>query len=168
MTHLRLKGLLLAVHPTTYGFGWVLFEGPQSPVDWGLAGKGRRDNAQLMHRFEQLLNKYEPRVLVLEEFESAVSKRASRIQRLCRAMIHLAAERGLETPVYSRQSVRACFASVGATTRHEIARCVAQHIDVFRWMLPKERKPWMSESPRQSLFDAAALAITYFAVTGAP
>ena len=158
------KGLVLAVHPTTRGFGWVLFEGPLAPVDWGMASSPRASNAKLIARFERLLARYEPSVLVLEEFEGGT--RVDRIQRLCRSMIHLAACKGAETPVYRRNAVRTVFGSVGARTRYEIAQTIAQHIDALSHLKPRRRmRLWENPDRRQSLFDAAALALTYFALS---
>ena len=158
------KGLVLAVHPTARGFGWILFERPLSPVDWGIASAKKGRNSRLSARFERLLGRHEPAVLVLEEFD----RRAERIQMLCRQFVHLAAVRGMDTPIYRKNVIRTVFASIGATTRFEIAHVIAQHLDAFNHRMPKKRRPWESEDPRQSLFDAAALAITYFAVTGSP
>jgi hypothetical protein len=159
------KGLVLAVHPTSRGFGWVLFESPLSAVDWGIASAKPGRNVRLVARFERLLKRYEPAVLVLEEFEGRHG-RVDRIQRLCRQFMHAAAWQGLETPVYRRSVIRTVFARVGASTRYEIARAVSHHIDVFGHRMPKKRKVWESEDARQSLFDAAALAMTYFTVSG--
>jgi Holliday junction resolvasome RuvABC endonuclease subunit len=161
----QFQGLVFAVHPTTRGFGWVLFEGPLSVVDWGLASAKASRNARLIVRFERLLNRYEPAVLVLEEFEGR-DGRADRIQMLCRQMIHLAASRGMDTPVFRRAAIRAVFSGAGATTRYEIAQVIAQHINSLSHRLPSKRKRWQSEDARQSLFDAAALALTHFGVTG--
>ena len=166
MTTPYANGLVLAVHPTTRGFAWVLFESPLSPVDWGMASAKVGRNAKLLARFERLLHRYEPDVCVLEEFETREARRVSRIQRFCRAMLHVAATRGLGTQVYSRAAVRTCFASVGATTRLEIAHAVASHIDALSHRLPRKRSPGASGDVRQGLFDAAALAITYFALQG--
>jgi hypothetical protein len=79
-------------------------------------------------------------------------------------MIALASSRGIYTPIYSRETIRECFERSGARTRHDIALSIAEQIEVFRRRLPRERKRWDSEDVRQSLFDAAALALTYFAV----
>ncbi len=159
------RGLVLAVHPTSRGFGWVLFESPLSPVDWGIASAKHGRNARLSARFERLLKRYEPAVLVLEEFEGRPG-RVDRIQRLCRQLIHLAACKGMETPVYQRAVIRTVFASVGAGTRYEIAQVIAQQLDAFSHRMPRKRRVWENEDPQQSLFDAAALALTYFAVAG--
>jgi hypothetical protein len=160
------QGLVLAVHPTSRGFGWVLFESPLIPVDWGLASVKARRSARSLVRFERLLNRYAPKVVVFEQFDDHPARRASRIRELYRQMIAVAGSRGTYTPVYSRETIRECFESSGATTRHDIALSIAEQIEVFRRRLPRERKRWDSEDVRQSLFDAAALALTYFAVNG--
>jgi hypothetical protein len=157
-------GLVLAVHPTSRGFGWVLFESPLSPVDWGMASVKAKRSARSLARFERLLTRYEPKVVVFEQFSERPARRANRIRELCRRMIALAGSRGIYTPIYSRESIRDCFESSGAKTRRDIALSIAEQIEVFRRRLPRERKRWDSEDVRQSLFDAVALALTYFAV----
>lgn len=63
---------------------------------------------------------------------------------------------------YTKVKVQAAFAAENAKTRPEIARAIAARLPVFAPKLPPLRKIWMSEDPRQSLFDAAALGMTYF------
>jgi Holliday junction resolvasome RuvABC endonuclease subunit len=164
----RKRGLVLAVHPTSRGFGWALFENPVVPVDWGLASVKAKRTARSLARFEKLLDRYEPKVVVFEQFNEHPARRVSRIQELCRKMIAVAASRGMRTPIYSRETVRECFESRGAKTRRAIALSIADQIEVFRNRLPRERKRWNSEDVRQSLFDAVALALTYFAVATGP
>jgi hypothetical protein len=161
------KGLVLAVHPTSRGFGWVLFEGPLAPVDWGMSAAKKGRDGRLLNRFARLLDRYEPAVLVLEEFEGRV-QRAAHIQQLCRFIIHLASSRGMDTPVFSRAAVQGCFATLGASNRFEIAQVIAEHIDAFSHRMPKPRSGGDGEDRRQALFDAAALALTYFAVNSGP
>jgi len=158
------KGLVMAVHPTTRGFGWVVFEAPFSPVDWGIASARTSRNEKLLRRFERLLKRYEPDTVVLEEFEGNGTRRVDRVQRLCRSIVHLAAGRGADTPIYRRTVVQTVFASAGAVTRYEIAEVIRQQIDAFSHRMPRKRRPWNCMDPRQSLFDAAALALTYFAL----
>src|SRR5665213_1010332 len=108
------KGLTFAIHPITRGFGWVVFEGPFTPFDWGLVFARRDKNAACLRRVEIMLARFAPHTLVLEAFEGRASApRSNRISRLCRAIVSLAADRGVEVIVYSRGDVRACFAAVG-------------------------------------------------------
>src|SRR5882672_1927695 len=105
------QGLVLVIHPTSRGFGWALFESPLVPVDWGLASVKARRSVRSLARFERLLNRYEPEVVVFEEFDEHPARRARRIQELCRRMIALASGRGIYTPIYSRETIRGCFES---------------------------------------------------------
>lgn len=161
------KSLVLAVHPTSRGFGWVLFKGPLKPTDWGMASARKGRNAKLFKRFERILNRHKPQTLVLESFAEGGTARVDRIQDFCREIRHIGACMGIETRVYRRNTVQRTFASTGAVTRFEIAGVIAERIDALNHRLPPKRKRWMSQDPRQSLFDAAALAITYFAHQGA-
>lgn len=161
-----LQGLVLAVHPYSRGFGWVLFKGPIAPADWGVVEIKTDRNARCLARIEEIMRRYEPSVLVLEQFDRRPARRGVRVKALCAAIVHLAANRGVELSVYSRAVIRTCFVSVGAQTRYEIAKAIALHIDAFRRHLPPTRRAWQSEDCRQCLFDAGALAMTHFAVTG--
>ena len=158
--------LLLAVHPTTYGFGWVVFEGPDTPVDWGMASARANRPKKLHARFERLLDRYAPGVLVMESFEEAAFRRSQSIKELCRWMTDHARARRMGTYHLNRNVVANCFGQMGARSRHAIAEVIAKRLPVFAHRLPPERKPWMPQDPRQSLFDAAALGLTWFALMG--
>lgn len=154
------QSFILAAHPTTRGIGWTLFESPLAPVDWAVVRSN--DNAKCLERIEQLIERYAPEAIILEETALPGSGKLNRVQRLALAVAQLAANRGIEVCCYSRVAVRTCFASVGAQTRYEIAQAIATHVDAFRHRLPPLRKAWMSQDARLSIFDAAALALTHF------
>ena len=154
--------LVLGIHPTSRGYGWALLGGPNLILDWGIASAKARRSARSLTRFKRLLAKYHPHAVVFEEFEGCVARRAARIQALSRAMIREARLKKSGAFVYSRAEVRAEFP--GATTRYEIAQGVAERLPPLRRRMPPVRKPWMSEDERQCIFDAAALALTHYAV----
>jgi Holliday junction resolvasome RuvABC endonuclease subunit len=158
--------LVLGLYPTPHGFGWILFEGPLAAHDWGTSVTRTNKNATCLARIEAIIERYAPGIIVLEQFERGATVRADRLQHLCRAIVHLANNRGIETRVYSRAAIRTCFASIGARTRQEIAQAIATHVDALRPRTPPLRKAWMSEDDRMSLFNAAALALTHYALTG--
>jgi Holliday junction resolvasome RuvABC endonuclease subunit len=161
-------GLVVAVHPTSKGFGWVVFEGPLAPVDWGIATAKVKRSATSMRKFTHLLNQYHPSVVVLEQFDGEHARRGARIQDLARSMMGSAANREIEVAVYSRELVGRHVAGDIHATRHAIAQAVSKCIPILRFRLPQARALWQSEDPRQCLFDAAALAITHFAVSRPP
>tara|TARA_R110002124_G_scaffold243235_1_gene408322 strand:+ start:33157 stop:33654 length:498 start_codon:yes stop_codon:yes gene_type:complete len=152
---------VLGLHPTARGFGWVVFEGVFKPVDWGLVCARGHKNAVCVRRLKQLLDRFEPEVLVLEAFDPDTTRRARRIARLGAAMLRLADARGVESVIYHRAYIGAAFAEVKATTRREIAEAVASHLEPFRHRLPPRRRPWESEDAREALFAAAAVVLTH-------
>lgn len=155
-------GLVLAVRPSTKGMGWVAFEAPFIPYDWGLAQPRKSQNVWYVRRFQKLLSDLEPEVLVVEESKRPGTAPCPRIERLYKALVALAVDRGIAVARYSRKEVQACFAPVGAVTRQEIAEAVARHIAVFESLAPPARRPWEAQHRHLSLFSAAALAMTHY------
>lgn len=105
-----------------------------------------------------------PAEIVLEQFEGESVHRSNRIRRLYRSIIQLARTHGIEARILAREVIVEAFSRFGATTRHEIATAIAAHIDALAHQLPPKRKIWLPEKPRMAIFNAAALAITYFAL----
>lgn len=155
--------LVLALHATSRGFGYVVFEGPSAPFDWGLVGAKGDKNAHCLRKLEVMLDRYMPDTLLLEEATS-VANRSGRIAKLYAATASLAASRGVEVVIYTLGQIKMCFASVGASNRQEIAEAVGRHIEAFRHRLPKPRKPWQAQDRRMAMFCAAALVLTYYQI----
>lgn len=159
----------LAIFPSTQGFGWMLFDGPLSPVAWGVSTvaadtKGsEQKNARCLKRAEALVRIYRPHTLVLEAFEKEKTRRAPRIQRLCRSLISLAAVNGIGVRIITRDEIHASFVSAPARTRYDVAKIVASYLKEIRHRLPDKRKVYNAEDPRMALFAAAALLIVHYA-----
>ncbi len=164
MTHANPQSLVLSIYPFSRGFSFALFEGPESPFDWGVKEiKEKHKNTKTLDEIRKIIDRYGPEVLVIEDTTGKDSRRTSRIRNLYLMLVHLAEAECLELHRCSKAEVKACFASVGANTKYEIAKAIATQIPAFAHRIPRLRRIWMSEDPRQSLFDAAALGLTYFA-----
>ncbi|HEX8300277.1 hypothetical protein [Sphingomonas sp.] len=153
--------LIFALHATSRGFGYVAFEGPFAPYDWGTVVARGDKNAICLHKLEKMLERFTPETLLLEEAKS-VANRSDRILRLYKAIVALCTSRGIDIAIYSLGDVKTCFASAGARTRQEIAETVARTIDALGYRMPKPRKAWQSEDRRMAMFCAAALVLTHF------
>lgn len=163
MTALRVpEGLVLGFHPTSRGFGWVAFESPLQPFNWGLIYARGDKNAVCLTRLEAILDRLNPEVLVLEEFDRRTTRRANRIARLTTSVAAAASMRRIQVATYTLADIRSAFAEAGATNRREIIETVARHVEAFRHRLPSPRKPWESEDRRSALFAAAALVLTHY------
>ncbi len=159
----RRYNLVLAVYPNARGFAFVIFEGPLSPVDWSMREiRGRHKNRRCLVGIAAVLERYRPDVLVLQDMSRSGTRRAYRLTELNAGIGELAEERGIPVFAYSRAQVREAFDLFGLVNKHAIAEAIAKHIPAFDRYLPPHRKPWMSEDARMGIFDAAALALTFF------
>ena len=162
MTDAQPQNLVLAIYPFSRGFAFVFLEGPNSPFDWGVKEiREKRKKTKAIDEIKKLIDRYRPEVLVIED-TVGWSRRTSRIRKLYRMIAHLAQAEYVELYRCPRSDFNACFATVGATTKHEIAQAVSLQIPAFAHRMPPRRTPWKSEDPRQSLFDAAALALVFY------
>ena len=160
---MKTKIFVLGLHPTSRGFGWILFDGPLSAFDWGAPHPSRDKHDACLSRLRKLLTHYRPTIVTLEHFEGVDSRRAPRIRELGTAMIALARESGSEVAVYPRNAISRTFATTATQTRQDIAELVAREIAQLRSYLPRPRKLWEGEHSSLAIFCAAACALTWYA-----
>jgi len=154
---------VLAIDPTTSGFAYAIFEGPGFLLDWGLTQvRPEQKNALCLERIDALVARYLPDVVVLEAYDGKGSHRRRRVRSLIRSIQRLAVKRGARKRAFSRAEIRKAFGSLDKTTKHPIATEIAHRYPQLGWHLPGVRKFYESEDERMSIFDAAALAVTYF------
>jgi len=171
---LSLANTALAIFPSVEGFGWMVFDGPLSPVFWDVCtladspGTPEQKNARCMRRVEALLAEYRPATIVLEAFEGPGTKRHKRIRQLCRSIISLATMNRTSVRIISRDEITSCFASSRPKTRHAVATIVASYLAEKRHRLPRKRRAWDTEFPDMALFNAAALLIVHYANPNEP
>jgi hypothetical protein len=153
--------LVLAVYPNARGFAFVLFEGPNALVDWGISELRRSKRHEGCVRFVSgLLEKNRPDVLLLRHMPGG------RNAGLAPQFIELAKSEGMPVVPISRNQVRQAFSSLGRAPRQAIVGEIARRLPIFASFQPGRRKIWNGEDRRMGLFDAASLAIAFF--TGRP
>lgn len=165
MTRPNDPGLVLAVRPTTRGFGWVLFEAPYVPGDWGIVSARGDTSTRAMRRFARLLGQYQPTALVLEKPSPSRKGTSSRARMLTQTMRGFAQNRDIDVPIYTRSEVSLAVTGDEEATRHAVALAVAAQLPILLHRMPPKRKPWLPEDDRQSLYDAAALGIAHYILT---
>ena len=156
-------GLVLAIYPNSRGIAFVVFEGERLLVDHGLRGARHKHNShRCLAAIGDLCSEYHPGVIVLQNMDQAGTRRATRIRSLNAEIVALAAALGIPVRSYSRTQVRDAFEQLKEATKEAIADAVAREIPTLRFYFPPPRKPWTSEHARMGVFDAAALALTFF------
>ncbi len=69
-SHRRFE-LVFAIHPTSRGFCWVLFDRPGHLASWGMVDVNGDKNAGCLLRMEVLLRRHSPAVLALKDVRAA-------------------------------------------------------------------------------------------------
>jgi len=150
---------ILAVAPGTRGFGYAVFEGQDTLVDWGVKSVTGDKNARCLAKVDEMIAHYKPTVIVLRD-AGKDSRRSPRIRALSKRLVALASRREVSVVLFSREQVMRTFFPNGDGTKHALAEILATRFPAeLGFRLPPKRKPWMSEDSRMSTFDAVALAL---------
>ncbi len=153
---------VLAIDPASRGFGFAVLEGPKRLIDWGVKSARVNKDKRCLKLIEDLIERYEPDVIVVEDYESKGSRRCRRVQQLIEGILILAGKRKIRAQMYSRRTVKKSFSQSGPKNKHQMATAIAKQFPELAPRLPPARKPWTSEDYRMSIFDAVALALTFF------
>lgn len=155
--------LILGIYLNVRGFAFVLFEGPFTPVDWGIVEiRGKEKLRRSLRRIGAIFGQYSPDALVLQNMSSRVARRAKHTRILNDAIKTLADTQSIQVHLYSRAQVCEYFKKFGLTNKDAIAETIARKIPVLERLVPSRRKIWNSESARMVLFDAVALVLLFF------
>jgi Holliday junction resolvasome RuvABC endonuclease subunit len=147
---------VLAIDPTSKGFGFAVLEDPTVLIDWGLKRASGDRNVKSLEKAAELIERYRPEVLVVERTAAKGSRRCPRVRKLIEDLIALALDRRLRTRRISRRRVQRCFSEIGSATKRQIAVALVERFPELEPHLPPVRKPWMSEDGRMGIFDAVA------------
>jgi Holliday junction resolvasome RuvABC endonuclease subunit len=151
---------ILAIAPSSRGFGFAVLEGQEKLVDWGVKSIKGDKNTGSIARVEELIAHYQPGVIVFEDHLAKQSRRSARIRALSKRIIALAKSRNVTVALLSREQVRRVFFADGQGTKYALAEILAARFpDELGRRLPPKRRPWMSEDYRMNIFDAVALAL---------
>jgi len=154
---------VLAIDPTTRGFGFAVLEGPDRLIEWGTKQVRGAKNAETLVQLAALVGRYRPDVLVLEDVTAKGSRRRARVRDLAGDIVRTALRLHVRTKRIPWRRVRRIFAETGPVTKTWIAAAIASRFSALAPSLPPRRKPWMSEDARMCIFDAVALAVAYYA-----
>jgi hypothetical protein len=157
MTQIVDQRSIVGVDPGSRGLAFVFYE-RGTLLDWGTR---RRDGDELA-LLDQLLDRCNAEVLVLEDPDAARSERRPRVRRLLRLMARHAAERGVTVLTVSRFAVRYAWACRDATRKQAVAAKIGAMFPEIESLVPPKRKIYSSEHTRTDIFDAASLLLHVF------
>jgi hypothetical protein len=141
--------ILLAIDPTSRGFAFVVLEAPTFLVDWG---SKRATSRNILQKVDELLSRFKPDVLVLEDLAAKGARRRKRARREIESLGRRALKRGVRVEWVSRLAVLDTFAP--GKSKYEVALRLADIFPVLANRLPKKRNTWRPEEARMNVFDA--------------
>src|SRR5438874_836730 len=100
---------VLAIAPSTRGFGFAVVEGPETLVDWGVKSLNEDKNARSLAKVEELIALYQPGVMVLQDNSTKHSRRSARIKELGQQIIAMASSRNVRVKLFTREQVGRVF-----------------------------------------------------------
>lgn len=150
---------VLAIDLNTRGFGFVVIEGVDRLVDWGLRDIREDKERTTIEKVDELIRLYRPSGILVEDIDDPSARRGPRIERAIGQISELATQRRVRVRRISAARVRGVFARRGARTKHEIGGVIVARFPELAPYRPPRRRLWMSEDQRQAVFDAVALAV---------
>ena len=154
---------ILAIDPTVRGLGFIIFEGPHNPIEWGTAHYRVCKNRQSLARIKKLIAMYQPETIVIEQ--SKQSLRCERVKELLDSIKSVAKKNDISIVTYTREQILETFGEFGKRTKHEIAQTITEWLPELAPRLPSKRKCFETESEQYGIFDAAALALVHMYLT---
>ena len=150
---------ILAIAPSTRGFGFAVVEGINTLADWGVKSTKGNKTRECLLKVDDLISHYHPDVIVLEDASAKGSRRSRRIRVVIQAIAKLASTRSVLVKLFSRQEVRRFFFSDAKGTKHAQAEILANRFsEELGFRLPPKRLAYMNEAYQMGIFDAVALA----------
>lgn len=157
MNRLRDERAILGIDPSSRGLAFSFFEAGRL-LDWGL----HRMSTDQLTAVDELLDRYRPDVVILEEPDALRSERRSSMRRLLRRTSAHAASRGIAVVAVSRHEVRQVWAQRGVTSKYVAAAQIARVFPEVDYLVLPPRKSFDTEQARADIFDAISLIVHVF------
>jgi hypothetical protein len=158
--HHHLTKRILAVAPSTKGFGYAIMEEDGMLVNWGTKSVGKDKNKETLSKVDELISDYQPHVITVEDARAKGSRRNPRIKRLLDKLATGKAAQTREVIRFSRVNLFKAFLAETKGTKHKLAEVLSKYFpQELGCRLPPKRKPWMSENPQLDVFLAVGLAL---------
>jgi len=151
--------LALDVHPRSFGF--VVFEGPNHILDWGIKSFRPGVNAVKIPAAKKLLallDEFTPSAVVIRERRTRSAKKP----KLLTIIERQARSRKIPLRFITPRDVNRAFVGF-ESNKYQVASVLAKQFPALASKLPPKRKCWQSEDYRMGIFDAAAVGVAYFA-----
>src|SRR5215813_4631329 len=91
---------VLAVDPSTRGFGFAVLEGPNHLIDWGVKETKTDKKQRSLKIIGDLIDQYQPSVVVVEDYAAKGSRRCDRARELINEISKFADKRNIKVRTF--------------------------------------------------------------------
>ena len=152
---------VLAIDPVSRGLAYLVVEGQDQVVDWGVTGVSAPKGTSMVSRLAALIERFEVDVMVIEDVDALHVRRSKQARELLRGVPALARRSKTSMQQVSWADVWAALGEPGVTNRYGLAGIVAREFPALAPLLPPPKKLWESEKPQMHIFYAGAFFITW-------
>jgi hypothetical protein len=154
---------ILSIAPTSRGFGFAVIEG-QKLIIWGnkeVATKGDNNKSEeSLKKIYDLMNRWQPAILTVEDVKSKDTRRRSRIKELILRIASLARRQRVKVKSFSQSKIKETFFDDKKRTKYDLAFLLAEWFpEELADRLPQRRKLWQSEKFVMAIFEAVAFGV---------
>jgi hypothetical protein len=156
---------ILAIDLRSQQFGYSVFDGPESLLDYGggqLRPGGKAGSVLAARRIRQLIKLFTPSVIVVKRPERRVTASRPGIRLIANAIRHEASRHLIQYCLVARNEIREAFRTFRAENKYQIAAVLVQMFPELLSRLPANRETGDSEHPRMVVFDAISVGITHW------
>lgn len=152
------RARILSIDPISRGFAYVVLEGPERLIDWGVTYASGISKHSFLERLKELMNEYQPDLLVSQRYGTRHGRRNTRANAILHRLEAFADSTSIPLRTVSRAEVHSAFR--GVANKYEIAKVLVRFFPELETRLPRYRKPWMCEDERMNVFDALSFVFT--------
>ena len=152
---------VIALDVRSRNFGFVVFEGPNEILDWGIRSFRSGGNAvktPAASKLLSLLDEFSPSAVVIRERPIGRAEKKPKLLSIIERQVR---NRRIPLRLVTPQDVNRAFIGF-ESNKYEVASVLARQFPTLASKLPPKRKCWQSEDYRMGIFDAAAVGVAYF------
>jgi hypothetical protein len=156
---------ILAIELRHRRFGFAVFEGHRSLLDWGVRAfpaVGELEARMARDRLAGLITLFAPSAIVIKKERWERAETNPHILNLVEALENEAFARSVPIRLLEHAAVVSTFLNLGCETREQIAEALCRIFPELTPSMPLKRKSWKAEHPRMRTFDAIALGLAYW------
>jgi len=131
-------------------------------MDFGTAIVPSRNPTQPAERLGEILKLSSPSTIVIRKERWQHLLAQPETEPMIAGLLDEAERRQIEIRLLPKATSDSSFRALGCETKAEVSALLAKLFPELVWQLPPIRRPWNTEHPRQSVFDAIALGFVYW------